>query len=592
MNRLSLTRIRMALLFALAIGTATARSASAIAPDATPAASALPDACERNDTPRQACILELERVNGPFTFLPAGDQDFYRIDLGAQPTGQPLEITVRATSGLDLLTTITRDGDTAPLAIIGSPAISTTLAPDLTGLVLLRVENRAAAIPVSESYSIELRRTLPPPAIPGGMPETVEPDALENNWNPATAAPIAIGVVYDLTFACPETWLNACPGGDHDYLRVPVKAGSKYQIVAFDPAPGVDPVVELFWQNMTEPVAANDDAFSGGFAAMLQWTAPANGDLVIRISPRNGDLQALLPENHNQTNLSATTATPGVGNYRFAMVLQQSRLAQQILERVAAAANVTLTPPVANSGTTAANSPAATPTAAVTSDAPTGPAIVSAPDGTALREEPGSGAIIETLIVEQPVMLLGQANGLWVRARSEHGVVPGWVYGPHVRLSAEPALIQANATSYVLPTPSALPAPAHTPDTAQPVSILVAPLPDRPLPPAPVAAPRITLSLRVQLETGASSLPVRATASRATPTRQPATPLAGVRVQLITIFGDVLTEAITPADGIVTLTRDVEPAMALQVRIPAAGIEIPIDPGRQTLTITLPGGIE
>jgi hypothetical protein len=97
----------------------------------TPLVGERPDSCERNNTRAQACAVAVDSVNGPFTFLPVGDQDYYRADLGAS-NGLQTTISVRSSGSLDLLTTITRD-DGAALGTISSPAISTTLAADVAG---------------------------------------------------------------------------------------------------------------------------------------------------------------------------------------------------------------------------------------------------------------------------------------------------------------------------------------------------------------------------------------------------------------------------------------------------------------------------
>jgi hypothetical protein len=65
-------------------------------------------------------------------------------------------------------------------------------------------------------------------------------------------------------------------------------------------------------------------------------------------------------------------------------------------------------------------------------------------------------------------------------------------------------------------------------------------------------------------------------------------PLPGLRVHLVTVFGDVLTEAVTPDDGRVTLTRDVAPGTALFVLIPAAGVLVPVAPETPDLVIAIP----
>src|SRR5215213_7020530 len=62
---------------------------------ATPPVGERPDRCEQNDTRAQACAVVVDSVNGPFTFVPAGDQDYYRVDLGAS-NGLQTTISVRS----------------------------------------------------------------------------------------------------------------------------------------------------------------------------------------------------------------------------------------------------------------------------------------------------------------------------------------------------------------------------------------------------------------------------------------------------------------------------------------------------------------
>jgi uncharacterized protein YfaS (alpha-2-macroglobulin family) len=65
-------------------------------------------------------------------------------------------------------------------------------------------------------------------------------------------------------------------------------------------------------------------------------------------------------------------------------------------------------------------------------------------------------------------------------------------------------------------------------------------------------------------------------------------PVKGVRVQLVNIFGDVLAEGLTDTQGRVPLRRDVRPGDKLVVRIPAWGVELPLDANQSTLTVTIP----
>lgn len=298
----------------------TARSASATA---TPAASMRPDACEPNDTDAHPCALPLDAVSGPFTFVPEADRDVYLLDLPDDPAIQTV-VTVRATAGLDLFLSA-RQGPT----LLASGAISLTLAPAIHGPVLLRVENRDPRPSAGESYRIEVRREIAPRAT-GTMDLTGAPDALENNWSFATAATIAVGVVYDLTLVCPEQRADACPGGDHDYLRVPVKAGVAYRIATFDLDPGVDTVVEVFWQRQDRPVAGNDDYAPGGLLSALTWVAPGDGLADIRVAPRNGGLMPQLVE--------ATHAA-----YRFVVAPVASKLARKLEPTLRQQANIPTT---------------------------------------------------------------------------------------------------------------------------------------------------------------------------------------------------------------------------------------------------------
>jgi hypothetical protein len=142
-------------------------------------------ACEPNDRPEQACPIAIDDVNGPYTFVLAGDQDYYHVGLGP-PNGLQTTITVRSSSSLDLLTEISRD-DGTPIGVISNPAISTTLAADIGGGIIIHVENRAGDHSSGQTYTIEVRRTLPPPPAPADA-TNLPPDKLENNWNPTAAA--------------------------------------------------------------------------------------------------------------------------------------------------------------------------------------------------------------------------------------------------------------------------------------------------------------------------------------------------------------------------------------------------------------------
>jgi hypothetical protein len=512
--------------------------------------------------------------------------------LGA-PNGLLTTIAVRSSGSLDLLTTITRD-DGAAVTTIASPAISTTLAADVAGGVIIRVENRDAHDPSGQTYNIEVRRTLPPPLSAPDMSASLPPDKLENNWNPITAAPIGVGVLYDLNFVCPVAW--GCAGGDHDYLRLPVKRGGQYLLCTFDLGPGVDTVLELFWSTSDTPIAGNDDARpNASFLSVLRWVAPADGDVIVRIAPRTGG-----------TNPEVFDAK--ASSYRFAVALSGSALAKQLEARIAEQTNApTSTPaPIGPAGggsgaPTAAPAPSAQTTPGTSTAAPAasgpnpsgatvrGQAIVIATE-TAFRIAPNRTASqIQTLPAETLVTLTGQFSGLWVSVTTAESVLPGWVLGTDLRRvnpDQAPAAGALGGTS----APTAPPVAATAAPTAtRAVSVGVRPIAPLPIDPLPPGAPRASLTVSVTVIAAPALPSVTPVGSARTPTPAPSTPREGVRVQLVSAFGDVLAEAVTGLSGQVALTRELATGSTLFVRLPAAGLEMPVDPRQSALTIALPG---
>jgi hypothetical protein len=101
---------------------------------------------------------------------------------------------------------------------------------------------------------------------------------------------------------------------------------------------------------------------------------------------------------------------------------------------------------------------------------------------------------------------------------------------------------------------------------------------------APGAEQRISVALTVVV--------LQSSKAVISPKDPPSTlkPLGGVRVQLINAFGDVLTEALTPASGQVTLTRDIAVGSGVFVRLVALGTQVAVEPSTTTLTIKVPAG--
>ena len=550
-------------------------------PSATPDPRTEPDRCESNDTPQRACAIPLDAISGPFTLVPDGDSDYFQLDLGPN-SGKPTVVWVRPSDELDLLTTILAGEDRHQVGLIADGVISTTLASDLAGPVLLHVENRAVEPTSGGIYRVEARRStgLPPPPPPQPRGTVPPPDALENNWSPATAPVIGLDVAYDLNFTCPVPW--GCVGGDHDYVKVPVKAGQDYLFATFDLGPGVDTVLDLFWGDETIPIRSNDDAAPGTSAlSVLRWRAPSDGTAVVRIAPRAG-------------NLTPVVADEQAGSYRFAVALPRSAFGRELLERIA---TQTLATPTASrvptnapavAGGSSGNAPAAPAVAptAITSAIPPGPAQLVAEAPVYLAPDARSERIA-TLTADTPITLTGQTSNLWVEITSDQLILPGWVAAQAVQ-RIHTTTVVSPSTAVALPTTSADgtnvgSTPAATPSPAAGAALPLAPLPPLPVPPTPVA-PREAFALTVVLQATSGT-----TSIGPTPTPSRAAGLDGVRVQLVDALGDVLVEGVTRDGGRLVLARDLAPATSVWVRVPAVGITVPIpSPQSPTLTILVP----
>jgi hypothetical protein len=559
-------------------------------------APATPDACEANDTPAQACQLPLDTISGPFTFVPDSDQDFYRLDLPEEASIQTV-ITARATAGLDLVLSA-RQGE----QLVASGTISLTLAPAVAGPVTLRVENRDPRPAAGEQYRIEVRREIVPPSQGEEAERTGEPDALENNWSFETAAPIAVGVVYDLTLVCPETRPGACPGGDHDYLLVPIKAGVSYRIATFDLDPGVDTVIELFWASTTTATAGNDDYAPGGPLSALDWTAPGDGILGVRIAPRYGGLNQHVSEPK--------------ASYRFAVAPLASELARKLETLIRQQANVptpaptvapVTAPPPSAAGGSGGSSPAPAPPAGGTISQETitaGPAIIVTE--TVLRREPNErSTALATLAPETLVSVRGPVSGLWVSVESAASILPGWVRFSDVRrvdaatagtngsptgTDTTPTPQQTGAANQPNVTPTTTVVGAANSPAASGVQVAARTLDLALSPPPPPPVARVPFAVSVIVVATDNPPMGGATLGFATPTPDMRQPVARVRVQLVNVFGDLLAEGLTDVAGSAQLRRDIRPGDSLRVRIPAWGVELPLAPEQTSLVVTIPEG--
>jgi hypothetical protein len=227
---------------------------------------------------------------------------------------------------------------------------------------------------------------------------------------------------------------------------------------------------------------------------------------------------------------------------------------------------------------------------------------------TALRDAPNARAgVLQELPQETIVNLQGQASGAWVRVQVANGVLPGWVYGPDLQ-----RLGDAAATAAASPSPmkvvDAAPTGAGTDVTTMPTSAGAAATsqPSLPTPhitalqPTPAAAlaptQRLPLAVSVVLVNSTpfgdnrTATPPRVGAGTPTPRAGGMRSIVGKRVQLVNAFGDVLAEAVTPENGEVTFTRDLDPDTAISIRVPAIGLEVPVDVKQPVVTIAIPVG--
>jgi len=116
----------------------------------------------------------------------------------------------------------------------------------------------------------------------------------------------------------------------------------------------------------------------------------------------------------------------------------------------------------------------------------------------------------------------------------------------------------------------------------------VRPIAPLPIDPPPSLSPRASITVSVTV-IAAPALPSVTPVGARTPTPSPVTPRESLRVQLVNAFGDVLAEAVTGPSGQVALTRELATSSTLHVRLPAAGLEVAVDPRQSDITIALPG---
>ena len=554
-------------------------------PTASPTADTpAPDAAEPNNTPGTARPIELGGKIDNLTLFPNNDVDDFVFFVKPDMVGLTVILDTYITYGMDTRLRVLRpDGsliaendDASP----GDKRSHLSVALTESGYVVIEVSNASIVPPDAKTYTLETRLVTSGEAAaqPAPGPEGGKPDPYENNYDFEHAPEIPIGQQIDgLNFLCPPGAATNC--GDNDFFAVSLKGGVCYIAQTLKLAPGIDTNLIVYGpQRDAAPVwAGNDDVSPGILESHARFCVPRSmGSIIGYVLVGNaGNRIPPAPAAQRTYSLSVAVELPP-------------------------------TPTPATIANGAAAPVAAAPAAG---DAPKGTALVRA-KSTALRDAPNAqGATIQTLPQETLVILQGQASGAWVRVQVANGVLPGWVYGPDLRRIDAAA---ATTTAQAAPNPSSIPeagAPAAVGVPAAQNGMQVTAVPAANALPAPrvvalqatpaaAAAPvqRISLAVSVLLlnsgATTATATPLAVGALTPTPRAGGMSPIAGMRVQLVNAFGDVLAEAITPDSGEVTLRRDLDPGTAVFIRVPSPGLHIPVDTKQpaSTLTITLPVG--
>lgn len=548
-----------------------------------------PDAAEPNNTAADARPIELGGKVEQLTFFPGGDVDFFVFFVKPDMVGLTAIIDTYITYGMDTRLRVLRPDGTAIAenddASPGDKRSHLSVALTESGYFVIEISNASIVPPDEKTYTLETRLVTSGEAAtqPTPGPEGGKPDAYENNYDFDHAPEIPVGQQIDgLNFLCPPGAAANC--GDNDFFTVSLKGGVCYIAQTLKLAPGIDTNLIVYGpqRDAAPPWAGNDDVAPGFLESHARFCMPR----------RMGAIIGYILIGNAGNRIPPAPAAQRTYSLRIDVEIPPTPTAV----------------PIASGGNAPpeAAPPANVPASA--GDAPKGTAIVSA-KSTALRDTPNEqGATIQTLPQETLVILQGQASGAWVRVQVANGVLPGWVYGPDLkRIDEAAATAAALPSSISTRSPDVGAAAAASPGSPSGTQVITGPTVNAlPAPrvvalqatPAAVSAPvqRISLAVSILLvnsgTTASTTTPLAVGVGTPTPRAGGLPPLVGMRVQLVNAFGDVLAEAITPDSGEVTLRRDLAPGMAVFIRVPSPGLQIPVDTKQPTsaLTITLPVG--
>ena len=576
-------------------------------PSPTAAPGTQPDRCEPNDTLTQPCALPTEVDHDGLTFVGDDPMDVLSLWLKA---GRTYTIRAASTTGIDPALRVMRASD--PTTVLaenddvqpGTTDAVVTVTTERDEWYLVVVENRAPGDMRGRTYTFSARSAAaaPPPGAPAVATTTparpvvaTAGDLFENNYSPETAGVLVWGVPFDLSLVCPDP--GQCASGDHDFFWVPVKAGVPLVVVTYDLGPGADPALTLYRPDATatdpatgitgwRPWAGNDDVVPGfTLRAQLLVTPDWSGYALLVVAPSARRDPPPLPP-----------AVGAPGRYRLmvgppALAPVQAVLAAQDDLPVAPTATPTVAPPPPPTGqpltAPIVPTPASDAREVIKQASVEGEAEVIV-DGTGLfaAAPPTDQDALAVYPAGAVVILLGETYAGWVKVQPVDSVMPGWMFGPHLRpRTPPPAAPPAGPGGAAAPpagpggaaAPPAGPGGAAAPP-AGPGAAAGAPQ-LRPLPPLPTPTP-------VRPLPEARALTIEVCALRTANDQGCPRPLEGVRVELVRVAdGAVLFVGTTNREGRVDPSITVAPGTAIDVQIGALGLRARVPPTATLLPV-------
>jgi len=584
-------------------------------PTPTPEPGTQPDLCEPNDTLTQPCSLPSEVDNANLNFV---DDSVDVVSLLLKG-GRTYTLRASSSTGIDPAIRVFLAGDTATVLVEnddvkpGTTDAEVKVTTQGDGWYLVVIENKAPGDMRRRTYTFSARSSAaeqPTTNPAAATQEALRPvaatmgDIFENNYSPETAATLAWAVPFDLSLVCPDQ--GQCPGGDHDFFWVPVKAGVPLVAVTYDLGPGADPAMTLYRPeaNFTDP--------STGMSGWRSWAG--NDDVVpgftlrsqLMVTPDWSGYALLVVASSERTDPPPMPPAVGApGRYRLMIgppgleAVQQVLKAQNDIPAAPTSAPTDAPPPPPPTGQPVAPPVAPTPVSdereVIKQESVGGEAVVIV-NGTSLfaaappREDDELAVYPEGAVV----ILLGQTYAGWVKVQPVDSVTPGWMFGPNLRPkmpASSGAAAGGAGTAATSGTASGSGGPAG--GTAGAGS------PGRaPTATAAVSAPQITLMPPLPTPAPASQQPEARAAtvevcavSKANETAC-TRPLEGVRVELVRVSdGAVLFVGLTSREGRVAPSITVAPGTAVDVQIGALGLRARMPANGSLLPVRVVEGV-